>query len=151
MEKSFFDWNRETLTLPLVRVFVHAACRDYGLKPPAVRQHNTQGATYSRFPDHISFQPRHKNPAIALHEVAHYICDSIFGDEPEDHGPEWLGIYLWLLEKFKVVPRIALHAEASALHLAWWPASAVSPNALRNRVRTPARAGSRSNRRNAGR
>jgi hypothetical protein len=149
-EESWSDWNRRTLSISGVREVVRKACRLYGLKPPAVKQHHHRQTTYSRF-YFISFRPDHNNPAIALHESAHYICDSIFGDDLADHCPEWLGIYLWLLEEFEVAPRLALHSSIAALGLSWWPASAVSPSALRNRARTAPQAGTRSSRRHADR
>jgi hypothetical protein len=140
-EKGWADWHRRTLTLPESRKLVRRACVRYGLKPPAVRAVHGE-STRCIHPDVILLLPDHHNPASVLHETAHYVCDWIFGDDTEDHCAEWLGIYLVLLEEFKVAPPEALYASAHAQRLQWWPASAVSPAALRARARTSKRAGS---------
>lgn len=115
LESSFHDFNRETLTLAEAREWVGRACRHFKLKPPTVRQHK-YGMAFSVTatpPDgsYISFVPQHKNPAIALHEAAHYIAETLYGPLRQDHGPSWLGVYCWLLVECRVVPAAALLAE----------------------------------------
>lgn len=36
-----------------------------------------------------------------LHELAHYI---VWDDDNEDHGPEWVWLYLQLLAQYKILP-----------------------------------------------
>lgn len=57
--------------------------------------------------DHIwvNTDKAHWTPAMLAHEVAHWICDwkEVKG---QDHGPVWMGVYLRLLDKFKILPLI---------------------------------------------
>lgn len=129
-EASFIDWDRSTRTLGEVRGIIDWACLTYGVRPPRVTQHPEYYASFSQ--DRlISFNRWQRNPAVALHEAAHFISDAIFGDTIAHHAPEWLGIYIWLLEAYKVAPRAALHASAKAAGLRWLPASVISPKRLR--------------------
>lgn len=66
----------------------------------------------------ISLPPWCMNEAIALHEAAHYITDRTY-PRAADHGPTWLGVYLWLLEKAAVAPREALRATMRKHGLKW--------------------------------
>lgn len=117
-EGGFADWNRQTLTLSAVRAHVRTACAHYGLPPPAVRAH--PGDTWAYSMGHVvSFPGWCKNMAVALHEAAHYICGKHCPNARHDHGPSWLGIYLWLLEEARVAPRAALCASARRHGLRW--------------------------------
>lgn len=133
-ETEWADWNRGTCTLTEMREIVHWACGKYGLTPPAVKQHHTGEYSYSQGPL-ISFNLTHKNPAIALHESAHYICDQIFGPDLAHHCPEWMAVYLWLLEGWRLAPRKALHASAKARGIRWLATWLVSPKRLKRKGR----------------
>jgi hypothetical protein len=133
-EGEWSDWNSEALTLHETREVVRWACRKYGVEVARVKQHHTRAYTFSQ-DGVISFRHDHKNTAIALHEAAHHIADVIWGDSIEDHAPEWLGVYLWLLEGARVAPRVALHASARAKRLRWVQTWAVSPKRLRRKSR----------------
>lgn len=133
-ESGWSDWNRSTFSLSEARETVHWACKKYGLKPPAVKQHGGREYSYSQG-NVISFRRDQVNPAIALHEAAHYICDAIFGNAVAHHSPEWAGIYFWLLEGARLVPRAALHAAARAKKVRWMATWAVSPKRLRRNRR----------------
>jgi hypothetical protein len=137
-EHAWADWNRTTCTLREARAVVHWACGKYGIRPPAVKQHHTMA--YSESQGHpvniISFRARDQiNPAVALHEAAHHICGAIFGEDTDmaDHSPEFMGVYLWLLEGYRVAPRTALHASARARGIRWVPTWVVSPKRLQRR------------------
>jgi hypothetical protein len=130
-EGQWSDWNACNLTLKEARDVVHWACKKYGVRPARVKQHSDRAYSFSQ-DGLISFRLDHKNTAIALHEAAHHIADVIFEESRiDDHGPEWLGIYLWLLEGARVAPRIALHSSALAKKLRWVPTWTVSPKRLR--------------------
>lgn len=60
-----------------------------------------------------------KNMAVAMHEAAHHIVFKLCGWRVKDHGPTFLGVYLWLLEKSGVAPKAALHASARVFKLRW--------------------------------
>lgn len=122
-EDSWPDWEKESLTLPQVREIIHLACEAYGLAPPAVRQHK-KGWAYSLTatpPDgsFISFVPKHKNKAIAVHEAAHYIVDMIYGNRTQSHGWTFQGVYFFLLSKLAIAPEIALRASMRPFGLKW--------------------------------
>lgn len=67
----------------------------------------------------MSFSRAGKNVATALHEAAHLIVNDLFSGAAQDHGPTFLGVYMWLLETAGVAPKIALHATARAHGLKW--------------------------------
>lgn len=141
-EGCFCDWVRSTLTLRGARAAVRWASDKYGLPCPVIVQHEGKAESFSQAdsgyvggPPLISFQRGQKNPAVALHEAAHYIHDAIFGDKGPHHSAEWLGIYLWLLEGYRVAPRSALHASARAARLRWVATWTVSPKRLQRQGR----------------
>jgi hypothetical protein len=49
--------------------------------------------------------------ALVAHEMAHVITHA-YGILEPDHGPTWMGVYLWLLDHFKVVPKCASEPSA---------------------------------------
>ncbi len=129
-ETEWRDWNRETLTLSECRAAIYWACAKYDVGAPPVRQHNTKAYPWYDVKLHaMSFSSKGKNPATALHEAAHLIAYDYFGDRIQDHGPTFLGIYMWLLETARIAPRIALHATARAHGLKWRPMSPEQCNA----------------------
>lgn len=134
-ENSWFDWNRCNLTLTECRAVVSWACELYGLKTPRVTQHVDRSYSFctSGPKPHISFRADQKNASVALHEAAHLICDTIFGPDLDDHCPQWMGIYLWLLEGARIAPRTALHASAKARRIKWVQTWLVSPKRLGRR------------------
>lgn len=126
-EYSWADWRRKTLTLDEIRAGIRRACRLYGLKAPRVGSH--RGNMYSWYSDgRISFKQRHMNPALALHEVTHYITDSLFGESLEDHGFAFQGVYFWLLLQSRIAPESALRAATKDFGLKW---RLLSPNMVK--------------------
>lgn len=117
-EGEFLDWNRQTLTLPSVRSYVRTACAHYGLKAPSVHRHEGKAYAFSNGAL-VSFPDWCMNPAVALHEAAHYITDQLYGTSLQDHGKTWLGIYMWLLESAHIAPPEALRASARRYKLKW--------------------------------
>lgn len=136
LESTFRDWNRKTSTLAECRQYVRTACAHYGLAPPSVRSHG--GRAYSWYqaelPDAvthtvaaagklkstISFnRTRGLNIATALHEAAHAIAAALLPWEMADHDPRFVGIYLWLLVKAKIAPRVALEAALTDAGIKW--------------------------------
>lgn len=142
-EAEWKAWNHSTATLPELRTVVRWALRRYGIKrvPPAVKQHQSGEYAFSIYhPTRrgvISFNAKtSKNPATALHEVAHQICDTVFpAPETPWHGVEWLGIYMALMEDANVIPTVALHATALAHGLKWLPYTEIGPKAFRQRAK----------------
>ena len=119
-ETEFRDWNRQTLTLQETRQYVKTACAYYGLEAPPVRPTEGKKEWAYMMGDgaHMAFSEWCRNPAIALHESAHFITLKL-APTAADHGPTWLGIYMWLLAKAVVAPPEALAASARKYKLKW--------------------------------
>lgn len=82
----------------------------------------------------IVIRPEHANPAIVLHEVAHSIVHQVFGypnEAIEHHGPEWLGVYMYLLASVEFAPYKALEVTAKEHGLKWAPLEKVRPHKIR--------------------
>lgn len=136
-EVDWHDWNIGSFNLKEMREAVGWACAKYGVKPPRVAQHADRQYSYSMgSPDNlISFRLDQRNAAMAMHEAAHFIHGAIFGEDTllADHGPEFMGIYLWLLEGYRIAPRRALHASAATRRIRWVPTWTMSPKRLRRK------------------
>lgn len=118
-ETEFRDWNRKTMTLAEVRDYVRTACAHYGLDAPPVRPLPGKQYAYCMGDGgHMGFSEWCRNPAVALHESAHFITLKL-APKAADHGPTWLGIYMWLLAKADVAPESALAASARKHGLKW--------------------------------
>jgi hypothetical protein len=51
------------------------------------------------------------NIAVLVHELAHYIVDNTYsGHEP--HGKQFIGVYMHLLDKYRIMPCCAFRALA---------------------------------------
>jgi hypothetical protein len=139
-EGEWKDWNRSNATLPELRQVIAWACKRYGIdKVPTVVQHHNGDYAWSVTPEEgrpaISMQHKgQKNVPTALHEAAHVICSLVFGNDIPDHGTEWLGIYMALLQDARVAPAKALHATALAHGLKWLKYSVVGPRAFKKRA-----------------
>jgi predicted SprT family Zn-dependent metalloprotease len=48
---------------------------------------------------------------VLLHELTHYIIDRIYVGH-EDHGKQFAGVYMHLLDKYRIIPSIAFRAIA---------------------------------------
>jgi hypothetical protein len=139
-EEMWRDWNRSTESLRELRDAIRWACKRYGVKRvPTVKAHDGAAFSYSITPETgkplISMQRKaHMNLAVALHEVSHVICTVIFGESAQDHGAEFLGIYMALLTDRKVAPAVALKATALVHNLKWLDYAAIGPLAIRKRL-----------------
>jgi len=125
-EDSWGPWNYNSLTLSQCREWIKRACKLYGVEPPRVRQHRRREYSWCHvILGIISIQggaPHTRggrNCATALHEVAHWITYKKFSDKVLDHGPTFLGVFMYLLEEAEVAPPAALHASARTHKLKW--------------------------------
>ncbi len=125
-EDSWGPWNFNSLTLTECRQWIEDACKQYGVEPPRVRQHRTRTFSWCHVVlGIISMQGgAHRarggrNVSQCMHEVAHWIVHKRFGDKVLDHGPTFLGVFMWLLEWAQVAPPTALHASARTHKLKW--------------------------------
>jgi hypothetical protein len=134
-EDSFRSFVERTATRADLRKLIKKACSLYGVDAPAVQFRSRASgkrmrlsSDYDPSQHSITIGFTDCNHAIALHETAHAIIDEKY-EQVEDHGPEFLGVYLDLLEWANVAPRSALHASARAKRLRWTPARRASKKA----------------------
>lgn len=127
-EETWPLWNKQSLTRQACRRLIVQVCRLYDVPVPRTvflrrgKLGLRQGWRTAYDPnDHsLTLAPQHQNTAIVLHEVAHLVHSVVAGDEDhEAHGPEWLALYLYLLARYGLAPRLALFASARAGHLRW--------------------------------
>lgn len=135
-EGKWKDWNRKTDSLAECRKFVETACAYYGVAPPKIISHGGRAYSWSatELPEASTHAIRTKagchtvisfnrlrglNRATALHESAHAIAANLLPWEMADHDPRFVGIYIWLLVKAKVAPRIALESSLKAEGIQW--------------------------------
>lgn len=108
---QWFDWNRRTLTDKEVKAVIKKACEVWDIHQPRFIGFCPKKAPCSVYNDDdqsLRMLPDHCNPATVLHEVAHHIVHVRLGTKYQDHGPEWLGVFLDLLVAFHVAPEDAL-------------------------------------------
>jgi hypothetical protein len=119
-ESEWLLWTREYLGLNSCRALVKWACDLYDVKYPKVSQHHKPHYSLAIPKKNlISMWVEQRNHAIVLHEAAHHILHELHGNDFHDHGPEWLGIYMYLLEQAKLAPKIALTSSALEHGLVW--------------------------------
>lgn len=122
------DWpsfNTGSLTLDGCRRMHANACEAFNVAPIPIRQHEGRKMSY-QFTDptrpgseYISLRLDHKNPAVVLHETAHYIRTKLGSWWAPDHGPAFQGVYFWLLARAEIAPREALRASARTHGIRW--------------------------------
>ena len=122
-EGAFRASGARSLTPAETRGIIRQCCRFYGIQPPRIKlmPRNAREWSYYHSADEVIAMNWHQcNPHIACHEAAHAILDAWDDDgDAEDHGPEFLGIYLTLLVEHRVAPSSALEASAREMGLTW--------------------------------
>ena len=120
-EDSWWGWNRSTVSYLECQRVIRRACRLFKVKPPIVIEHS--GRRYSEYDpetDTISMRSEKElNIPISLHEATHAIIWKLYGEKVQDHGPEFVGVYLWLLAEFQVAPAAAIFPSAETAGLEW--------------------------------
>lgn len=143
-ETAFRSFNENNAPRRRLRRLIRAAERRYRIPPSRIsfanrvrraKKYAKIASEYDPEVHSIRLGWNDQNYAIALHETAHAIVDSLLGYDFEPHGPQWLGVYLELLEWAKVAPREALYASARAYGLDWVPAGRIGPRAIRRAYR----------------
>lgn len=139
-ESSFRSFNENNVPRRRLRRLIRDAERRYRVPPVKItfRERVRRAKRYAKIAseyapdDHsIVLGWNDHNYGIALHETAHAIVDHILGYELEPHGPQWLGVYMWLLDWAKVAPRSALEESARVHGLSWAPPGKIGPDAIR--------------------
>ena len=91
---------------------VKHACRYYKVRRPKLRIVTKGNRIFGQcFDDRIELNVQHhgRNIFTLLHELAHWIHHEKHPDD-ESHGPRFVGYYIDLLDRYKVMPDIAMIA-----------------------------------------
>ena len=130
-------WNVKNLDKDNIESAVEWSHKIYRLPPPKVEYRASDaGETWYDGETHvISVSQKARNAATILHEAAHSVHTLVTGDNHEHHGPEWLAVYLWLLQKYGIASRRALLLSAKAIGLEFRPLVLHSPRRLKNTYR----------------
>jgi hypothetical protein len=137
-EDSWWGWNRNLCSLQKCRAVIRFACHLYGVSPPTVKQHNVRSISWS-IPQARQISLRGVGPSgkgglnlpTALHEATHQIVWDYYGDAVEDHGVEFVGVYVWLLNEAGIAPQRALVASLEHVDMRW---DSLSPNEMPPKV-----------------
>lgn len=100
---QWVEFNRDNrLSKKDIRGWLAWACKKLRMRPVRMKiKLLGKKAKYSYFdPDQyeLGFIPTHRNVPTVLHEIAHYIAFRLYGKTVASHGPEFMGIFLYLLE-----------------------------------------------------
>lgn len=105
---TFAGKHGETLTLNECTALVHKALRRYGIRS-TVPVKDGRGHRWARGGSHEIELPKWaRNPVVVIHEAAHAVVD--FLERRHDvqvaaHGPEFVRVYVSLLDVFGVKPK----------------------------------------------
>lgn len=110
-----------------------AAC--YGIKKPTILKSRlgTKGMLMAQADGADSIELNESVLAytghLIAHEMAHVVCHA-HGVEGPQHGPTFMGVYLWLLDKFNIVPACASLPSARKAGLKFKPLDKIKPGEL---------------------
>lgn len=137
-EDSFTLWAGNRAPEKELRKVLVRAARMYRVPVPEFlfyrhngnRKHKIASSVYEPEFHRVRLRPRHRRLNVVLHEVAHGIVDWLLGPYSRAaHGKAWLGVYIELLVRFKVMPRKVLEHSAKLAGLKW--SRRVSPKRIR--------------------
>ena len=108
MERDIVGWavNTHTKKADLQTVADHACRKYYKVDPPEIKIVRRKGAPFGwaiHSTIYLNALWHGDNMAVLLHELAHHILEDEV--DIEDHGPEFVSIYIDLLDKYKMMPR----------------------------------------------
>lgn len=109
------DWNENELDKDEVRRWVKWAFKKkfhFGKMPRIEFRKVGEHSSYNPETTTLYFLYEHRNVAVVLHETAHAIITQLYGKTVQDHGPEFMGVFLYLLEKSGRYPRSAVYDSA---------------------------------------
>lgn len=134
-EDQWLHWQGANAPTKMMRAWVRWACKLYDVPPPVVRKVPAKlGYSYYEDRDHsIGLAPKHHAIAVALHETAHAIAVHYRGVNGHGHGPDFMGIFLYLLETAGIAPRSALRASVEAKGIKYTRLRDIHPKYIRKR------------------
>lgn len=130
LEREFAGCSvNHSATIKDLQVVLNHACRYYRIKPPKLRSYNDPsdrcfGYSESDIVDGVRTNPHiflntgfhGKNMFTLLHELAHYITDYTWVGH-SGHGPKFVGVFMHLLDKYRIVPSDAFRTVAKRRHI----------------------------------
>ena len=120
-EETFRCFNEHILTREETSKAILRCCKHYSVEQPSIyflSRYELEWSSCHGTEIHLNYY--HCNYAAACHEAAHYILRSLdHDDEAEDHGPEFVCLYIDLLVREKVAPRSALEASLEQAGIEW--------------------------------
>jgi len=120
-EEGWRSFDERTMSRVQVGRLVRRLARKWRVKSPPVRFIPKGKREWSYLQNgRLWFNFKQCNEAIVCHEMAHYVV-SLNYDEVEDHGWEFMSLYLDMLEFAQVAPRVALESSAHAAGIEWLP------------------------------
>jgi hypothetical protein len=140
--EEVYRWERNFRTqflcheMPLkaARQLIRDVCKEYKIKPPKLLRSRLgpkayTGAAWEAEVIEVNSSQAEFTAILLAHEVAHVICSAEGYEEP-DHGPVWLGLYLYLLDRYRIVPLCATVPSAKAAGLKFRDPTMCSPGRL---------------------
>lgn len=134
--------GRSQLAAGTCKSIIKWACHLYGVHSPEVQVSDSPKAQASKYlpdDDRIFLASRHRTPFLCLHEASHAIVHKYYGETVHDHGPEWLGVYCYLICKLQLAQPTYLRQSLRYMGLRALPTAAAQPRALRKRAKKKAR------------
>ena len=120
-------WYLHGMKMGEARSLLRLMCKRYLVPTPRFKTVEDAPYTAAAHGDVLVEVNRQRAKPTALlvaHEAAHIICHNLAVDEP-DHGPTWLGVYIDLLDHFKILPRCMTEPSARKAKLKFkrnvWP------------------------------
>jgi len=136
-----------TMTLAQAERLIKKVRRQYRLLPvrlcymPQDEEHTVDHGRCDSFFDgetdelvevifNINRRKKSLNAFTLLHELAHVICDQYYGAHLQDHGPEFVGVAIWLYNYYRVIPEDAFRLVLGRYKVRYRPMPESSPSAL---------------------
>jgi hypothetical protein len=107
MEAEFNGWwNRCSSRRVELEKLAKEVCDYYGIHPPRIvfsRKESKHDGDYDYGEITLYLNRRGNNPGVCIHELAHHVTDELY-DQTEHHGPEFMAIYMHLLDTWCFIP-----------------------------------------------
>jgi hypothetical protein len=106
------QFRRSKMTSIEARKLVKLMAGYYRVTPPTLRRARQGKDGYSAWQNRmgltINLDRAAWSPILLAHEMAHWICYKKDWNYEEGHGPEWLRVYIDILDRVKIVPAEAM-------------------------------------------
>lgn len=112
-------WRLHGMPFGLARKLLATMCKRYGVPAPAFKSVEGgpfMGVAWGDSLVEVNRKACRPTGLLIAHEAAHIICHSNGVDEAP-HGPTWLGVYIDLLDHFKILPRCMTEPSARKARL----------------------------------